>query len=708
MADLPTTAPWTRPFRQIDPAKIVLIRNSSVTWTQSFLNDYADYYDIPRSNIFSFAFGANADTDPLTYQPVDLATFNTDLLQPLRTFCRNLKAQAILMGPAVPLICKAADVTSTLQDGIMATLLGAAINYPPSLRRTTDPTEVSTYSVYTSQSAGNVRFTTDVATYGIPRTKAIDVTSIANNIRTSGLFASGNRMNFWAVMQTLGGRVDIARAVNSAFGISPRLTIVQGGVTVYDFSLASTADDGYETIGVGWATGTTFETICGDANSDGSGTSAGDWVAGWSFPSVTLNPAIAIDSATLTLGYSSGLHSQDWIFNGTYADYGTVTMRIFGESQAAATSAQWTTFNRPIAKPATAVASTVDASFTFEPSAPWLTTSGGIGTDAELFTYEFGYDSVDDTNFTEKYEFPEVSLAVNDIYILTQGSTAYLGSDAFYNTTESAAIAIPYLPVGRIGIASWGGGAGYPTNQPPVVETEEVVRSIFTATKSAWAQHDIDTARTKEILINLSNQDGGINSASAWATLISRMKSWGLNVRYGYYHTPTALQESLAPLAQATYTRATAEAGLVRENFYLMAGEWDNPTYVGNDAYYLGYRSNSWIPTVGAGCMMGPSYAWQAGMWALSRGASCVYSDDTHITIYNEAAQWSVFYALLRGMSWLEAHAFANTDYGNIPCGDPLWAPFRIESRRAGGDVINGKLRATTRHQPLPRKSFRR
>jgi hypothetical protein len=52
-----------------------------------------------------------------------------------------------------------------------------------------------------------------------------------------------------------------------------------------------------------------------------------------------------------------------------------------------------------------------------------------------------------------------------------------------------------------------------------------------------------------------------------------------------------------------------------------------------------------------------------------------VLTDHYHIGAGDETSHVMVFLNLLRGMTWLEAYYYSGLA-GQLPCGDPLWAPF--------------------------------
>lgn len=111
-------------------------------------------------------------------------------------------------------------------------------------------------------------------------------------------------------------RMDMLRAMAAA------------AISSYDFTLTANNDDGRETVGGTWGGTFTLDVIDNDAN--GVGTDTGDNLVGLSFPNVTLT---SCSSATLFL-----IGSTETVAG---------TLKVQGESQAVAASAQWATGNRP-------------------------------------------------------------------------------------------------------------------------------------------------------------------------------------------------------------------------------------------------------------------------------------------------------------------------------------------------------------------------
>lgn len=100
--------------------------------------------------------------------------------------------------------------------------------------------------------------------------------------------------------------------------------------STYDHTLAANLDDGRELVGTNWSATSTMSVIDNDGN--GTGRDVNDTLCGLSFPSVNMT---SCSQATLTVAVN------------TETVAGTVKVR--GQSQASAASAQWATGNLPSA-----------------------------------------------------------------------------------------------------------------------------------------------------------------------------------------------------------------------------------------------------------------------------------------------------------------------------------------------------------------------
>lgn len=135
---------------------------------------------------------------------------------------------------------------------------------------------------------------------------------------------------------TRGERVDVRHTTASTPGTVTTSTITIGGVSEtftsttkgYTGTLTDNADDGSETVGVSWGISSRN---CGDTASDGATISAFDALFAMSFPSVAVTGTVS--SAVLTLGVMEEMAAG--------------TLRVYGESNAAAVSAQWSGANLP-------------------------------------------------------------------------------------------------------------------------------------------------------------------------------------------------------------------------------------------------------------------------------------------------------------------------------------------------------------------------
>jgi hypothetical protein len=499
----------------------------------------------------------------------------------------------------------------------------------------------------------------------VPFTIVCPVTEVINEIRQTANFSSGNRINLWIEAVTPYANLTIDRAVTGSLTGS-RLTIVQGGVTVYDAPLTMSLDDGRETVGGSWNPANTMYVI--NYGDDTSGVNTGDIVIGLSFPNATVNPSIPIDSATLTM----------------YTDYDRIsvggTFRVYGQSQAAAPSAQWSASNKPVGNSAVKVASYASFVTIADPSKQSVTnTLYNVG----MLKGAENYRSND--NYLESpgvigYEYPfpvtpgGVSIGWYPITTADNERSALLGSAEFYgNQVELLKYyGCPFLPVGRIGLSASQAFGG----SMPVVETEAVARAIIDQATAAMLAHSRDAARQKRMAFHASEALMGIGHSDATMYFYHLCKNvWGMSgayYAYGNTSANTPVAESYAPIASSPYSDATL--GSVDEDLYFMLGSWYNNS---SPTVYNPPYSTAWRALPGAGCIMGPSSGWQYGLQMLMDGGACVLTDYVHITTESVLAHHGVFWNLLRGMTWLEASFYSSTE-GNVPTGDPLWAPFGL------------------------------
>lgn len=286
-------------------------------------------------------------------------------------------------------------------------------------------------------------------------------------------------------------------------------------------------------------------------------------------------------------------------------------------------------------------------------------TQGNVNLDTSN-TYLGSYD----------FSYPSPSLTA----LMADGSRLYTENFSTINTLAYV-VGRPHVPVARLGWASYGGGYA---GQPPVVETEALVRAMIDRTTSAMTAHRVAEARAKPLRFHLTPQDGGVATAEHWARLYVASRSWGVNAEYAHFSTVTALTESLAPAAGSKYAETNIAAGYSALPAYFIAGGWDNTAGLPASIYAPPY-SVAFSALPGGSMMQGPSAGFQFSLNNLTRGGSAALTDNTHITSdHIGLSHATYFHNLLRGMSWLEASAYGRLE-GNEACGDPLWAPYGLD-----------------------------
>jgi hypothetical protein len=502
-----------------------------------------------------------------------------------------------------------------------------------------------------------------------PATFAIDVKNIVEEIRTGGAFVSGNRLNLW-----IEGRSPLVNMTWDKFGnTSPaRLTIVQGGVTVYNSPLTASNQNGLELVGSAWYTSLAQ---CQESTNNAIGTDLSDMIATQSFNSVTMNPAgPVIDSATLTLT----------------TDYARIitsgTMRVHGEPQVSSGSALWSSSHRPTTSSVTTALR--DFTITADASKAGFLVNTTLGSGG--FQNNFSLPAVPGAPWISQYPlgtFPNV------ISVASQSSIASLGSAAWYasaSVPERSSYGYPNLPVGRI-------------DSLPSLETRATALATIQRASNAFAAHDQNASRQKPLLFNAAIYPAGYDFVDQTMVLYDLCKNaWGMSgARYAYAEgasTATTLAATLAPPAGGAYTNANILAlapNAQNQPTYALFGNWLNLSP--NEPYSPPY-STAWTPLPGAFGMHGPSQGHQYALQLVFGGGAAALSDDRHITTQNMQGQYPIFYNLLRGMTMLEAVFWAATPPGNVPTGDPLWAPFGPNISSAGfPDVFTPKFQAGSR-----------
>jgi len=690
MAEIPLTPPWESPYTPISRSRIVVVANSSVAWSTTLCEEYCDARGIPRSNIIPFALGANLQE--WFPSPVTMAFINSSFVAPLKAFCLARNAQAILLGPACPILIRAPKSDGGTASPPLTHLASMCMGFPP-----VPLNDLSyTWAIGEAGDSGSWQQRKVVLPTNIQYT--VDVTDVVDEIRQGAFFASGNRMNLWLSPAS----PLVSGSFNDYSGPTPpRLTVVQNGVTVYDQALTLATEDGLETVGSIWLTAGLFVV---DRTGASTGDQPNDRVATLSFANVTVdpNPALAITSATLTLGSNHELI----LVSGD--------IRVYGESQESGVAVLWSNAHKPIGSAVPRVPSHGLFIVARDPAELGVNINDVLGQSGSS-----GYESDATPNFYStskptgdgcviRYDYPPLAgLSTNfAIFSPTPEATSFLGSAEFYDTSYEAKgrKSYPVVPVGRIGMQcaySYNGGL-------PTPETEAIDRDIIARATQAFAEHDITAARQKPILFHAAIFPAGFTQMTMY--IYSLCKSWGMNgALYAYAEGattayPGSYAESVAPPAGGLYTEANISAlpyiqsDTVRQPFYMMLGNWLNLTP--DDPYSAPY-STSWLPMTGAGAMTGPSQGWQYSMQALYGGGVTVMTDPYHISASHMAGHLSTFYNLLRGMSWLEA-VFWSGAMARIVIGDPLWAPYGFEQAEEQ-EPIRPRNAFTSRRYRAPR-----
>jgi hypothetical protein len=131
MANLPTVAPWTIPFTRMIRSRLLVVANSSVTWSVTETEYYCQRRGIPLSNIVYLALGNGGS--PTTYDSIyeagTWANVLATIVTPVATKARQLFAQGIILGPGVPVGCQFPSYAGPLQVAPMTDVV-RLIGYP--------------------------------------------------------------------------------------------------------------------------------------------------------------------------------------------------------------------------------------------------------------------------------------------------------------------------------------------------------------------------------------------------------------------------------------------------------------------------------------------------------------------------------------------------------------------------------------------------
>lgn len=119
-ATLTYTPPWEVPFTPHPLSKMVVIANSSVSWSYSTCFYYCQERGIPTGNIFSVAFGngGGAAVSPTYWASGGRSGVLTNLIQPLRTKLQGVQASAIIIGAGCPIVVDFEDVSGVVNQRI--------------------------------------------------------------------------------------------------------------------------------------------------------------------------------------------------------------------------------------------------------------------------------------------------------------------------------------------------------------------------------------------------------------------------------------------------------------------------------------------------------------------------------------------------------------------------------------------------------------
>jgi hypothetical protein len=91
------TPPWSFAFNPIDRTRIVVVANTSSSWSRSACEYYCAARGIPQNNIVDVTVGTNDQ-----WSPASVATIITDFYQPVHDKLLAVNATGVLMGPDTP------------------------------------------------------------------------------------------------------------------------------------------------------------------------------------------------------------------------------------------------------------------------------------------------------------------------------------------------------------------------------------------------------------------------------------------------------------------------------------------------------------------------------------------------------------------------------------------------------------------------------
>lgn len=271
---------------------------------------------------------------------------------------------------------------------------------------------------------------------------------------------------------------------------------------------------------------------------------------------------------------------------------------------------------------------------------------------------------------------PGVGLSLS----LPTSGASYLDAQSVRHTTLHAAgnlydtFLMPTLPVGKLGYYAYGGGI--PGMGPPSLETEAEVKRIIDDVTLLERFQSRAKALAKPMIFNLFSSQ--MLYSEGWAYQYYLAKLWGINAKYAYMTGGSAASEVYAPIAGSAYSQADLDAGNVEEEIYGMFGILPN-YYPAPATQYAPPYTESWFPQKGAIVLATLSNGFQYALNALLAGGASGYTDSIHITTAHVYAHLNVWRNLVQGMCLLQAHAYGG-NYGNVPCGDPLWAPYADSS----------------------------
>lgn len=217
-----------------------------------------------------------------------------------------------------------------------------------------------------------------------------------------------------------------------------------------------------------------------------------------------------------------------------------------------------------------------------------------------------------------------------------------------------------------------------------LITIKALIDRVSTAMKDAALN---TTKRALPTLYSLIDVGGSSFSMPEHKFYCNKLIEWGLDVEY-YYPRP-ATDGGTAPLvAGQWHTPSELAAGVTPLQYFMRLGATIN----GQDTAGGVYDSNQSPLAGGVSMVSGESYGTRANHHALAEQGACAGTVETmHINALYGLTQLGKHALLLRGMTMLEACAWTSAIVGEfacqVPCGDPLYAPYGAKRFRVTGTL---------------------